>query len=89
MNLYFIAATNADGESRDQFVIAESVDEAVAIWESDYGIDEIEPTDRDEYDEPKFVFKVDMELIRRIDKARSLDWHGVHIPRVGGNQTYR
>lgn len=42
MKLYFVAADNADGESLDMFVAAETPEEAIKLWAGEWEITSIE-----------------------------------------------
>jgi hypothetical protein len=87
--LYFIAATDANGENVDLFVAAMSVPDAVAAWQEYYG--RIEPGEDSslhdiEDEEPDRVFEVpDISgmILDTWNPARPLSWHG-DIKQVGG-----
>lgn len=80
--LYFIAATDANGENVDLFVAALSVPDAIIAWQAYYeasGFDDLD-------EEPERVFEVpDISgmILDTWNPATPLSWHG-DLKQVGG-----
>lgn len=80
--LYFIAATDANGENVDLFVAALSVPDAIIAWQAYYeasGFDDLD-------EEPERVFEVpDISgmILDTWAPAKAMGWH-TDVKQVGG-----
>ena len=77
MKLFFVAHST-DSESYDLFVVADTVEQAQAVWRDYF------PVKADAV--PESIFKVAAASpVGLHEDPHALNWHGMHLPRVGGS----